>query len=311
MFKKSKIWGLTEELFCKNNVEIHRIEIKKGGYCSRHLHKSKFNMFFVESGVLEIRAKENDSNIVNSTVLSAGDMTTVEPEKTHMFLAKEETIAFEIYWVDLVKDDIVRENVGGVLKFEDDMYTGRYFRKRVKKVKRDEMDYANLMFNLFRPNVVYDVGCSLGSYLKEFKNNGCEVIGYDKYLDIARPYCDIGIVNDLVKHDAVSPIQVTKQSELTLCIELAEHIAPSYSADLIRNICEISNKDIVFVASGVGEKGSGHINCRDRNFWIAMFGSFGFSRNKIKETELTNKINSIGDTLNLSSNLIVFSKNGE
>ena len=31
---QGKIWGKTQGLFNKNNVEIHRIETNKGGFCS-------------------------------------------------------------------------------------------------------------------------------------------------------------------------------------------------------------------------------------------------------------------------------------
>ena len=36
---QGKIWGKTQALFNKNNVQIHRIETKKGGYCSKHKHE--------------------------------------------------------------------------------------------------------------------------------------------------------------------------------------------------------------------------------------------------------------------------------
>lgn len=111
---KKKVWGLTEKLFENNNVEIHRIEIKVGGYCSRHFHEYKFNMFYVESGELDIEVQENDSSIVNTTTLYKGQSTTVEPQKLHIFKAKQDTIAYEIYWVQLMGEDIKRESFGGL-----------------------------------------------------------------------------------------------------------------------------------------------------------------------------------------------------
>ena len=38
MEKQGKVWGGTQLLFSKNNVEIHRIETVSGGYCSKHKH---------------------------------------------------------------------------------------------------------------------------------------------------------------------------------------------------------------------------------------------------------------------------------
>ena len=113
--KQGKIWGATQELFNKNNVSIHRIEIKEGGFCSLHKHEHKTNIFFVEKGKLKvvIYRKDANSDIIDDTILEDGDMTLVEPGLLHRFEALEDTIAYEIYYVELNTNDIVRHNVGG------------------------------------------------------------------------------------------------------------------------------------------------------------------------------------------------------
>jgi len=113
--KAGKIWGTTQEFFNKNNVSIHRIEVKDGGFCSLHLHKHKNNIFLVEQGSLkvEIYRKDAGSDIIDETILGPGDIMNVEPGLLHKFEALEDTIAFEIYYVELT-DDIERRNVGGV-----------------------------------------------------------------------------------------------------------------------------------------------------------------------------------------------------
>lgn len=111
--KYNKIWGTTEQVYNGNNVEIHRIEINQGGYCSRHIHHYKHNMFFVESGKLQIEVWKNDS-LVDKTVLEAGQSTSVAPNEPHRFTALAPTIAYEIYWVTLLPEDIQRFTQGGV-----------------------------------------------------------------------------------------------------------------------------------------------------------------------------------------------------
>lgn len=305
---KSKVWGNTEQLFNQNNVEIHRIEIKKGGYCSRHYHDFKYNMFYVENGVLEVSVLENDSNIINSSTLYKGQSTVVEPKKVHIFLAKEDTIAYEIYWVSLQCEDIIRQTYGGVKKIEDSIYSGRFFRRRVRKYHKAEMNYAEIMYDIFKPTIVYDVGCGLGSYLLGFKNRGCKVLGYDKYMDVAKKYCDEKIVNNLVTHDACVPFKVDNMSDMTLCIEVAEHIPPLDSQNLVRNICDISRKHIIFTAAKPGQRGTGHINCRRIEYWMALFTSFGFSYHRNKTLKLKESLNKIEDPLNLVDNMIVLER---
>ena len=40
-------------------------------------------------------------------------MSVVKPGEYHKFEALEDTIAYEIYWIELNPDDIVRETCGG------------------------------------------------------------------------------------------------------------------------------------------------------------------------------------------------------
>jgi quercetin dioxygenase-like cupin family protein len=109
---QGKIWGHTQDIFNKNNVEIHRIEINKGGYCSKHKHMHKYNAFFIEKGSLKINVWKKDYDLCDETIVSNTQMTVVNPSEEHMFEALEDTIAYEIYWVELT-NDIIRSNHGG------------------------------------------------------------------------------------------------------------------------------------------------------------------------------------------------------
>jgi len=110
---QGKIWGKTELVHLVPGVlEFHRIEAKKGGVCSKHAHQSKTNGFFVESGKLLIREWQNSYDLVDETILEEGDYCTVPPGVFHQFEALEDTVAFELYYAELISDDIVRESVG-------------------------------------------------------------------------------------------------------------------------------------------------------------------------------------------------------
>ncbi len=111
---ESKIWGDTSLIWAGNNVEMHKINIQAGGYCSKHKHEFKYNSFYVEYGELQIETWKDDS-IVDCTVVHAGESTTVSPGQYHRFTAREQTEAIEIYWVELQSPDIIREDHGGVL----------------------------------------------------------------------------------------------------------------------------------------------------------------------------------------------------
>ena len=72
MKTQGKVWGLTQEIFKNHNFELHRIEAKKGGYCSVHKHLHKFNAFYIEKGKLKITVYETDYDLIDETIISTG-----------------------------------------------------------------------------------------------------------------------------------------------------------------------------------------------------------------------------------------------
>ena len=112
--KTGKIWGITQSVFRNESFQVHRIKIKKGGYCSLHNHKYRANLFFIEKGKLEIVVKKSDYDLTEKTILRTGEKMAVNPGDYHKFYAIKKTIAYEIYYPLPVSDsDIERKNIGG------------------------------------------------------------------------------------------------------------------------------------------------------------------------------------------------------
>ena len=86
-----KVWGNTELLEANGALEFHRIEMNKGGVCSKHCHEFKWNGFYVESGRM---------------------YTKVKPGVYHQFECLQDGVAFELYWAEFSHNDIKRETVG-------------------------------------------------------------------------------------------------------------------------------------------------------------------------------------------------------
>lgn len=112
--KAGKVWGETHLLEANGVLEFHHININKGGVCSKHKHGFKWNGFYVVSGRLIVRVWKNNYDLVDETVLSAGQYTKVPPGEYHQFEALEDTVALELYWAQFDHDDIQRENHGFV-----------------------------------------------------------------------------------------------------------------------------------------------------------------------------------------------------
>lgn len=109
--RQGKEWGYSTEFFRNAMVSAYHLEIKKGGYCSEHTHKHKYNLFYVISGRLKITIwRENE--VEDMTVLTAGQISAVPPGFYHKFEGLEDTECIEVYQVLLIEPDIERRTQG-------------------------------------------------------------------------------------------------------------------------------------------------------------------------------------------------------
>ena len=107
-----KIWGSTELILANNSLEFHKIDFRKGGVSSKHKHEYKWNGFYVMYGKLKIRVWQKSYDLIDETILKAGDFTKVKPGLFHSFEALDDGVAFELYWAEFNHNDIERESVG-------------------------------------------------------------------------------------------------------------------------------------------------------------------------------------------------------
>lgn len=188
------------------------------------------------------------------------------------------------------------------------LYGDKFFKRRVKKYHEKEIQYGCIFSRAFLPDAVIDVGCALGSYLIPFKRLGCTTIGFDKYFDYAKPYCDKEIVGCLTTHDASKPYPNKNKVDLVMCIEVAEHLPETEATILVSNLCSLSKKYILFTAARVGQRGTGHINCQPPEYWCDMFEHHNFVFDLQKTGETQEEIIGISDPLRLIKNIIVLHK---
>ena len=120
--RAGKVWGTTELIEGNPSLEFHRIEMKLGGVCSKHFHEFKWNGFYIESGAMRIKVWQKDYDLVDETILYSGDYTKIKPGLYHQFECLESGVAFELYWAELLHNDIKRET-HGYMNTMNDVYT--------------------------------------------------------------------------------------------------------------------------------------------------------------------------------------------
>ena len=131
-----------------------------------------------------------------------------------------------------------------------------------------EIEIATALHGIFSPRRVYDAGCGIGSYLEGFASLGCEIAGCELHWDIAGEFAAEPVRGVVRSHDLATPLREPIHSDLTLSIEVAEHIDAAHASVVARNICGVSSRHIVMTAAEPGQRGHGHINCQPREYWI-------------------------------------------
>ena len=81
----------------------------------------------------------------------------------------------------------------------------------------------------------------------------------------------------LLSQESLLDLNGKYKRDLVICFEVAEHLDPQYSDEIVRNVYE-SIEDggvLLWTAALPGQGGVGHINCRPKAFWKEKFEKMG------------------------------------
>jgi len=129
------------------------------------------------------------------------------------------------------------------------------------------------------PTKVLDLGCGPGIYVWTLKDVGVDVKGVD--IDPRVDGLDLIEQGDLLSLDGVD-------ADLVVCMEVAEHIDPQYSNDIVNSVYK-SIEDggiLLWTAAQPGQGGVGHINCRTKEYWLQKFIKAGLTYDDVLTGDL-------------------------
>ncbi len=191
------------------------------------------------------------------------------------------------------------------MKYDQSLYNDEFFEWHQTHVHDSEVDCGKLLAQWWQPTSIGDFGCGIGSFLLGAKEKGVLVQGFElggehasKYtLPTISPYIDF--------NKDISKEMFNGKYDITLCIEVAEHIEEKNANQLIDNLVWATKKMCVFTAATTGQQGTGHINCQPHDYWKDKFEERGLKFNEIVTNALLRLWTDIAPDY-ITKNLMVF-----
>ena len=131
-----------------------------------------------------------------------------------------------------------------------------------------------LLFEIYKPQSILDVGCGLGNWIQVAKTLGVpNVTGVDgSYVNRSL----LKISNEeFVEKDLTKNFDLGKKFDLAICLEVAEHLPESSADGLIQSLTQHTDV-IMFSAALPGQGGQNHINEQWPDYWQKIFTKHGF-----------------------------------
>lgn len=155
----------------------------------------------------------------------------------------------------------------------------------------DRLDFESVM----------DVGCGNGFLLQPLAAAGKRVAGVDHSQEVVQV-----LPPSLVPAVQVGDFaQANSHWDLVCCIEVAEHLPPERSEDLVAALVRMARRWIYFSAAPPGQAGRGHINCRPADDWLAWFDGHGWGPDHVATASLHAALSRLSDAYWLRDNGMV------
>jgi hypothetical protein len=159
---------------------------------------------------------------------------------------------------------------------------GREFFAEWGSTNREYVETAGqivrVLYGQFLPKRVIDVGSGCGVFSDLFRKAGSEVVS----LDGVEPPAEFSFPGNVEIRDLTEPFaNEWGEFDLTLCLEVAEHIPEELSATFLRNIAQFGGH-LVMSAARPGQGGTHHVNEQPRGYWHERLAPLGLAYSRKK-----------------------------
>ena len=186
------------------------------------------------------------------------------------------------------------------------VYDDRYFADMDPAHEQMYGRLADVLYELFEPSSVVDVGCGTGRLLAGLAAHGVTVRGIEGSRHaIARSPVAVKIERSNLENG----VPRLGRFDLSLCIEVAEHLPRRSAGRLVRGLTRLSDL-MIFTAAQPGQGGLLHRNEQPGTYWRALFEENGFRASDVLTTSVRERIADIADPVWMHANLVVYEQGG-
>lgn len=168
-------------------------------------------------------------------------------------------------------------------------YSANFYESVAERADLASQSILSIFFSKFNASSIKDIGCGNGIWLRETLDNQYikNRYGYDlaSALESAEHLTNKNIIFKEIDLEVASYDLIA--TDLTLCLEVAEHISLDAGLQLVKNICKTS-RYVIFSAATPGQGGYNHINERPFRYWVSLFESNGFVGLDVFRSEIQN-----------------------
>lgn len=131
-----------------------------------------------------------------------------------------------------------------------------------------------ILYELFAPGSVADLGCGIGNFLHKFKECGVKkVLGIDGEWSNNRLQKLKG--DDLLLKNLMEDLQVKDRFDLAISFEFAEHLYGKYAEKIVADLTGMADV-VIFSAAIPGQGGQNHLNEQWPGYWVQLFNAKGY-----------------------------------
>ena len=154
--------------------------------------------------------------------------------------------------------------------------SGGFNPRRLRRREKFRADYKLVADSLLKHvefETAFDVGCANGFLMEPLHAAGKHVEGADLAAQVKEFVCPE--LRDRVRTADFADIG-EGQWDLVSCVEVAEHIKPGRSEELVDTLARAARSTLYFSAAPPGQLGRGHVNLRPHSDWLGWFDKRGW-----------------------------------